>query len=70
MGKLTDKQLWDALDKITLEAEIEDVLAMTPEQIRGELVAQGHDIAELNAKADAFFASLQERLKNEKRGKP
>jgi hypothetical protein len=69
MAKLTDKQLWDALDKVTLEAEIESILAKTPEDIRADLVAAGYDIAELDAEADAFFASLQERLRNEKAGK-
>jgi hypothetical protein len=60
--KLTDKELWDALDEATSEAEIERIVALTPEQVREELVALGEDPAVIAAEADAFFATLDQRI--------
>jgi hypothetical protein len=62
MTKLTDKQLWDALDDITAESEQESRLARTPEERREALAKEGYDLQALDAEADAFFASLDERL--------
>jgi hypothetical protein len=59
MARRTAKELWDALDKATLDAELESELAMTPEERRQDLVKAGYDIDELHAEADAFFASLR-----------
>jgi hypothetical protein len=62
MAKRTAKELWDALDKATLDAELESELAMTPEERRQELVKEGYDVDELDAEADAFFASLPAKV--------
>ncbi len=62
MAKRTAKELWDALDEATLDAEIESALAMTPEERRQALIEDGHDIDALHANADAFFASLPEKV--------
>ena len=62
MAKRTAKELWDALDKATLDAELESELAMTPEERRQELIKEGYDIDELHAEADAFFASLPAKV--------
>lgn len=59
MPKLTDKQLWDALEDAAIDAEIESELAMTPEERRAEMIAAGFNMDEMNAKADALFASLK-----------
>ncbi|HTB75772.1 MAG TPA: hypothetical protein VK762_21130 [Polyangiaceae bacterium] len=59
MTKLTATELWDALDDATIDAEIESALAKTPEEHRRDLVAAGFNLDEVNAKADALFASLQ-----------
>ncbi len=59
MAKLTATELWDALDDATIDAEIESALAKTPEEHRRDLVAAGFNLDEVNAKADALFASLQ-----------
>jgi hypothetical protein len=56
MTKRTAKELWDALDEATLDAEIESELAMTPEERRRALVKAGYDLDEVHAQADAFFA--------------
>jgi len=58
MARRTAKELWDALDKATLDAELESELAMTPEERRQDLVKAGVDVDALDAEADAFFASL------------
>lgn len=62
MAKRTAKELWDALDKATLDAELESELAMTPEERRQDLVKAGYDLDELHAEADAFFASLPAKV--------
>ena len=58
MTKRTNAELWNALDEATLDAELEAVLAMTPEERREELVKAGYDLDKVHADADAFFASL------------
>jgi hypothetical protein len=62
MAKRTAQELWDALDEATLDAEIESALAMTPEERRQALIEDGYDIDALHANADAFFASLPEKV--------
>lgn len=62
MTKRTAQELWDALDEAALDAEIESALAMTPEERRQALIEDGYDIDALHAKADAFFASLPEKV--------
>ena len=62
MARRTAKELWDALDKATLDAELESELAMTPEERRQDLVKAGHDLDELHAEADAFFATLPAKV--------
>jgi hypothetical protein len=62
MAKRTAKELWDALDEATLDAEIESALAMTPEEHRQALIENGYDIDALHADADALFASLPEKV--------
>jgi hypothetical protein len=59
MARLTATELWDALDEATIDAEIEAALAKTPEEHRRDLVAAGFNLDEVNARADALFASLQ-----------
>jgi hypothetical protein len=62
MTKRTASELWDALDEATIDAEMESVLAMTPEERRRELVAAGYDLDKVHADADAFFESLPEKI--------
>ncbi|HEX3770260.1 MAG TPA: hypothetical protein VHV30_05325 [Polyangiaceae bacterium] len=59
MTKLTDDELWDALDKVTLESELEDGLKKTHEEHVRSLEAQGFDVDKLYAQADAFFDKVQ-----------
>jgi hypothetical protein len=65
MTKRTDKELWDALDEATLDAELESALAKTPEDHRKSLEEAGYDLAKVDAEADAFFASLKATSKAE-----
>jgi hypothetical protein len=58
MTKRTAKELWDALDEATLDAEMEDALA-SPEDPREALAKAGYDLAQVDAEADAFFAALR-----------
>jgi hypothetical protein len=59
MTKRTDAELWAALDEATLDAELDDESELTPEEREQALTKKGgYDIDELNAEADAFFASL------------
>jgi hypothetical protein len=58
MTKRRATDLWDALDDATVDAELEKVLAMTPEERRRELVAGGLDLDQVRARADAVVASL------------
>jgi hypothetical protein len=62
MTKRTASELWDALDEATIDAEMESVLAMTPEERRRDLVAAGYDLDKVHADADAFFASLPGKI--------
>jgi hypothetical protein len=59
MTKLTDKELWDALDEATAASELEDSLKKTPEEHVDSLKAAGFDIDKVHADADAFFAKLE-----------
>ena len=59
MATLTATELWDALDDATIDAEIESARAGTPEERRRDLGAAGFNLDEVDAKADALFASLQ-----------
>jgi hypothetical protein len=59
MTKLTDKELWDALDKVTAESELEDAFEKTHEEHVRSLEAQGFDIEKLNAQADALFDQVE-----------
>jgi hypothetical protein len=58
MMKRTPSELWDALDEATVDAELEAILNMTPEERRRELVEAGYDLDQVHADADACFASL------------
>ncbi len=58
MTKRTAKELWDALDEATVDAEIESALEKTPDEHRRELVEAGFDLDKVHAQADAFFDSL------------
>jgi hypothetical protein len=59
MTKRTAKEIWDALDEATLDAEMESVLAMTPEERERELEEAGFDLEKVRAQSDAFFEKLQ-----------
>jgi hypothetical protein len=58
MTKRSATDLWDALNDATVDAELERVLAMTPEERRRELVATGVDLDQVRARADAVVASI------------
>ncbi|HEX4448943.1 MAG TPA: hypothetical protein VH044_19515 [Polyangiaceae bacterium] len=62
MTKPTNKDLLDAIDDVTGEAEMERLLEMSDEQHREELAKSGVDVEALDAKAKAFFATLDQRL--------
>ena len=57
MTKLSDAELWDALDEATMDDEMEAVLAMSPEERRRELREAGVDLEKLHAQADALGAA-------------
>jgi len=57
MTRRTAKELWDALEQAGDEAELEEALALTPEERRRELVEAGYDLDKIHASADAFFAA-------------
>jgi len=59
MTKRTAKETWDALEEAGLDAEIESVLAMTPEERERDLKEAGFDLDEVRARSDAFFEKLQ-----------
>jgi hypothetical protein len=54
------------LGEITMGAEMESALAMTPEEMRVDPAAARYDLGQVDAQADAFFASLDERVKKAK----
>lgn len=58
MVKRTDREVWAALEDDALDAEMEAVLAMTPEERRRELEAAGFDLDKVRAQADAVGAEL------------
>jgi hypothetical protein len=58
MAKRTDRQVWAALEEDALDAEMDAVLAMTPEERRRELKAAGFDLDKVHAQADAIGAEL------------
>jgi hypothetical protein len=56
MAKRTASELWDALEEATMDAELEAVLAMSPEERRRALEEAGFDIEKVHAQADALHA--------------
>lgn len=54
MTKLSDGELWAALDEATMDAEMERVLALSPEERRQELREAGFDLEKVHARADAL----------------
>ena len=56
MKKASDAKLWEALDDATMEAEMDAVLAMSPEERRRELAEAGFDLEKVHARADALGA--------------
>jgi hypothetical protein len=62
MAKRTASERWAALEALTTEdeidAEMEAVLAMTPEQRRKELETAGFDMKKVAADADALFERI------------
>jgi hypothetical protein len=62
MAKLTAEEMWDALDDATVDATIEQALAQSPEERRRDVAAAGFDLNEVDAKADALFASVPVRI--------
>jgi ATP-dependent RNA circularization protein (DNA/RNA ligase family) len=58
MTRRTAKELWDALGEATLDAAMESVIAMTPDEREAEQVKAGVDLDEVHAEADAFFEKL------------
>ena len=66
-AKRTPEEILRSIEEPTtldeeLDAELESVLAMSPEQRRAELEAAGFDMKELHAKADAFAEKLGEQV--------
>jgi hypothetical protein len=65
MTKRSDTEVWKALEKLTLEteldadfdAEMKAVLAMSPEERRRELLEAGFDLDKVHAQADALGAA-------------
>jgi histidinol dehydrogenase len=56
MAKRTASELWDALEEATMDAELDAVLAMSPEERRRALEEAGFDIEKVHAQADALHA--------------
>jgi hypothetical protein len=56
MTKLTDSELWDALEEEAVDDEMEAVLAKTPEERRRDLREAGFDLEKVHAQADALVA--------------
>jgi len=56
MTKLTDSELWDALEEDAIDDEMEAVLAKTPEERRRDLREAGFDLEKVHAQADALVA--------------
>ncbi|HEY5146015.1 MAG TPA: hypothetical protein VII82_04580 [Polyangiaceae bacterium] len=56
MANRTATELWNALDEATMDAELEAVLAMSPEERRRALEEAGFDIEKVHAQADALHA--------------
>jgi hypothetical protein len=54
MTKLSAGELWAALDEATMDAEMERVLGLTPEERRRELREAGFDLEKVHAQADAL----------------
>jgi hypothetical protein len=59
MPKRNPEDVRKDIEDADLDAEMERVLAMTPEQRRGELEAAGVDLAEVHAKADALYEKMR-----------
>ena len=58
MTKRTASELWNDLEGAAVKAELDSVLAMTPEERRRELRAAGFDLEKVHAQAGALFASI------------
>lgn len=56
MTKLTDAELWDALEEDAIDDAMEAVLAKTPEERRRDLREAGFDLEKVHAQADALVA--------------
>jgi hypothetical protein len=56
MTKLTDSELWDALEEEAVDDEMEAVLAKTPEERRRDLREAAFDLEKVHAQADALVA--------------
>ena len=59
MQKRNAREILRALEKPTLEEEMERFLSMTPEQILKELEAAGYTLAELEAEEEALFGPVK-----------
>ncbi len=59
MSKRTPEETLAAIESQAADDEMDDVLAMTPEERRRELAAAGFDLAANDAKADALHAATQ-----------
>ncbi len=57
MTKRTPNEVWAALEEGAQEAEMEAVLAMSPEERRRELREAGFDLEKVHAQADALGAA-------------
>jgi hypothetical protein len=58
MTKRTASELLNDLEGAAVKAELDSVLALTPEERRRELQAAGFDLETVHAKSDALFASI------------
>jgi len=62
MATRSASELWAALEEVTIEneidAEMDAVLAMTPEERRRELVEAGFDLEKVHAQADALWIKM------------
>ncbi len=59
MSKRTPEETLAAIESQAADDDMDDVLAMTPEERRQELAAAGFDLAANDAKADALHAAAQ-----------
>ena len=59
MSKRTPEETLAAIESQAADDDMDEVLAMTPEERDRELAAAGFDLAAVDAKADALFAATQ-----------